>query len=381
MLFAKTSKNFIGKREITQVNKELYTVIIGTGCYIPEKVIKNSDFQNHVFYELNGTRIEKSTKEITQKFEEITGIKERRYVTNGLLTSDISFLAAEQAIESASIDKESLDYIICAHNFGDIRPGNRRIDLVPNLAARIKYKLRIKNPKTVAYDLPFGCPGWLQGLIHADCFIKTGLAKRVMVIGGEILSRVCDPHDRDSMIYSDGAGATILEGMYTGGDAGIISHSTRSDTYKHCHLLTMERTNNPDHQGEDLYLKMHGHSLYKYALKAVPELIKESIDKAGLSIEDIDRVLLHQANEKMDVEILKRLFRLYGIKNLSTEFISHILPMSISWLGNSSVATIPTLLDLILKHKMEKYSLSKNDTTIFASVGAGMNANSIVYRF
>jgi len=363
------------------VNKELYTVIIGTGCYIPEKVVKNSDFHNHVFYELNGTRIGKTTKEITQKFEEITGIKERRYVTNGLLTSDMSFLAAEQAIESSKIDSESLDYIICAHNFGDIRPDNRRIDLVPNLAARIKYKLHIKNPKTVAYDLPFGCPGWLQGLIHADCFIKAGTAKRVMIIGGEMLSRVSDPHDMDSMIYSDGAGAAILEGQDTGGEAGILSHSTRSDTYEHSHLLKMGESNNPDYWGKELFLKMHGHKLYKYALKAVPELIKESIDRAGLSIEDIDRVLLHQANEKMDVEILKRLFRLYGIKNLSTEFISHILPMSISWLGNSSVATIPTLLDLILKHKMEKYSLSKNDTTIFASVGAGMNANSIVYRF
>lgn len=363
------------------MDKKLYSFIIGTGGYIPEIVVKNSDFQNHTFYDLNGNRIDRSPEEITRKFEEITGIKERRYASDDLLTSDISYFAAKTAIETAMIDKESLDYIICAHNFGDIKPDNRRTELVPNLAARVKYKLRIKNPKTVAYDLPFGCPGWLQGLIHADCFIKTGLAKRVMVIGAEILSRVCDPHDRDSMIYADGAGAAILEGRDTGSEVGIISHSTRSDTYKHCHLLTMGRSNNPDYPGDDLFLKMRGHTLYKYALKVVPECIKESIDKAGLSIEDIDRVLLHQANEKMDVEILKRLFRLYGIKNPSPEFISHILPMSISWLGNSSVATIPTLLDLILKNKMEKYSLPEHDIIIFASVGAGMNVNSIVYKF
>lgn len=361
--------------------KQRYSVIIATGSYIPEKVVRNSDFLDSVFYGLDGTRIEKSAEEIAKKFEDITGIKERRYVTDGLLTSDISFFASEQAIESSKIDRESLDYIICAHNFGDVRADNKRADFAPSIAARVKNKLRIKNPKTVAYDLPFGCPGWLQGMIHADCFIKTGIAKRVMVIGGEMLSRVSDPHDRDSMIYSDGAGATIVEGQDTGGERGILSHSARSDTYIHSHLLKMGKSNNPSYQGEELFLKMHGHKLYKYALKAVPALIKECIDKAGYSIEDIDRVLLHQANEKMDIEILKRLFRLYGINNPEQAYISKILPMSISWLGNSSVATIPTLIDLILKNKMKKYSLSKNDLTVFASVGAGMNANSLVYKF
>jgi len=363
------------------VESKKNTVIIGTGCYIPEKVIKNSDFFNHDFYDLDGTRINKTPEEIIEKFEEITGIKERRYVTDNLLTSDISFFAAEQALESSKVDRESLDYIICAHNFGDVRHDNNRVDLVPSIAARVKNKLRIKNPKTVAYDLPFGCPGWLEGMIHADAFIKTGIAKRVMIIGSETLSRVCDPHDRDSMIFADGAGATIVEGRDTGGEKGIVSHSTRSDTYNHCHLLTMGKSHNPGYKGDELFLKMHGHQLYKYALKVVPTLIKESIDKAGLGIEDIDSVLLHQANEKMDIEILRRLFRLYGIRKPASDLISKIMPMSIAWLGNSSVATIPTLIDLILKHKMVDYSLSEGDIAVLASVGAGMNANAIVYKF
>jgi len=363
------------------MSEEKYSVIIGSGCYIPEKIVKNSDFLNHVFYETNGEKIEKPGSEITEKFEEITGIKERRYATDDLLTSDIAFFAAEQAIQSAGIDMESLDYIICAHNFGDVRPGNRRSDFVPTIAARVKNKLRIKNPKTIAYDLPFGCPGWIQGMIHADCFIKTGLAKNALVIGSEILSRISDPNDRDAMIYSDGAGATIIEGRKTGKKTGILSHATRSDTYRHSHMLRMEESRNPNYQANDLFLTMEGHRLYKYALKTVPVLVKESIDNAGLSIEDINLVLLHQANEKMDIEILKRLFALYGKKDLDPDFITKILPMSISWLGNSSVATIPTLLDLILKGKMEGYSFSKNDIVVFASVGAGMNINSIVYRF
>ena len=104
-----------------------------------------------------------------------------------------------------------LDYILVAHNFGDVTEDNRRSDFVPTLAARVKHKLGIENPTTIAYDLPFGCPGWLQGVIQADYYLRSGDAKRVLVIGAETLSRVCDPHDRDSMIYADGAGAILLE--------------------------------------------------------------------------------------------------------------------------------------------------------------------------
>ncbi|MFC2131148.1 3-oxoacyl-ACP synthase III family protein [Bacteroidota bacterium] len=363
------------------MNEDIYSVIIGTGSYIPEIVVKNDNFLKSIFYEQDGRKIEKPPEEITEKFEEITGIKERRYVTDELLTSDISYLAGKEAIESADIDKESLDYIICAHNFGDVRPDNKRSDFVPSIAARVKNKLKIINPKTIAYDLPFGCPGWLQGMIHADCFIKTGIARRALIIGGEILSRISDPHDRDSMIYSDGAGATIIEGQETGGEAGILSHATRSDTLTHSNMLNMNISSNPDYVGNELFLKMHGHKLYKYALNTVPGLVKESIEKAKLSIENIAKVLLHQANEKMDVEILKRLFELYGIKDIMADFIKRVLPMSISWLGNSSVATIPTLLDLITKDKITGHSFGKSDIVVFASVGAGMNINSMVYKF
>src|SRR5690606_26513792 len=130
-------------------------------------------------------------------------IAERRYVTDGLVTSDIAYFAALSAIESAAIDKESLDYIIVAHNFGDVRHDNNRSDIVPSIASRVKQKLEIENPRTVAYDVTFGCPGWLQGIIQADYYIKSGDARRVLVIGAEVLSRVCDPHDRDSMLYAD----------------------------------------------------------------------------------------------------------------------------------------------------------------------------------
>ena len=105
------------------------------------------------------------------------------------------------------VDPETLDYVIVAHNFGDVQADRLRLDFCPTLAARIKERLRIKNPSCVAYDLPFGCPGWLQAVIQADYFLRSSDAARALIVGAETLSRVSDPHDRDSMIYADGAGA------------------------------------------------------------------------------------------------------------------------------------------------------------------------------
>ena len=187
------------------MNSEFFSVITGTGSYIPKKQVRNEDFLSNEFYDVHGTKLNKTNREIIDKFQEITTIAERRHVTDDLVTSDIAYYAALDAIESANIDKEELDYILVAHNFGDMTYGSNRSDIVPSLAARVKYKLEIENPSTVAYDLPFGCPGWLQGAIQADYFLKSGDAKKVLVIGAEILSRVSDPHDRDSMLYADGA--------------------------------------------------------------------------------------------------------------------------------------------------------------------------------
>ncbi|MBN2732842.1 MAG: ketoacyl-ACP synthase III, partial [Balneolaceae bacterium] len=163
------------------MNNHMYAVVKGTGSYIPTRTITNEDFLNHTFFDSDGKPFERSNKEIIQKLEEITGIKERRYVTDDLLASDIAARAGKQAIDDAGIDPESLDYIIIAHNFGDIRADNLKVDMVPALASRVKAKLEIDNPQCIAYDLPFGCPGWLQGMIQANCFIKSGEASRALI--------------------------------------------------------------------------------------------------------------------------------------------------------------------------------------------------------
>jgi 3-oxoacyl-[acyl-carrier-protein] synthase-3 len=358
------------------MQNKIYSIINGSGSYIPEKIVHNTDFLSHVFYDSEGKIIEIPNEELIKKFKKITNISERRYLENGYVTSDIAFIAAEKAINSSGIDPETLDYIIVAHNFGDVKADNSRSDIVPSLATRVKNKLRIKNPGTVAYDIIFGCPGWLQGVIQADYYIKSGDAKRVLVVGSEVLSRVSDPHDRDSMIYSDGAGAVIFEGKESDEPVGILSHSARSDTYTYSNLLWMSKSYNPDSSDKEIYLKMNGRKLYEYALSYVPQVVKNCIEKAKLTIDKISKVLIHQANEKMDEAILQRLFALYEKIKIPTG----IMPMIIDKLGNSSVATIPILLDLILKGKMDTHELNAGDNIIFASVGAGMNVNAVAYK-
>ncbi len=358
------------------MSEKIWSVITASGSYVPKVIVKNQDFLNNVFYDPDGKRFDKSQEDTIEKFRQITDIEVRRYVTDNLVASDIGYFAARDALDSSEIDKESLDYIIVAHNFGDIRPNNRRTDLVPSLASRIKHKLGIENPYTIAYDLPFGCPGWLQGMIHANYFIKAGDIKRALVIGAETLSRICDPHDRDSMIYSDGAGAVVLEAVTGDQSMGVLSHKTRTDTLNHAFMLWMDKSNNPDFGSNDLFLKMNGRKLYEYALKTVPPLIKETLDLAQLSVNDIVKIIIHQANAKMDDAMLKRLFALYGEK----EIPSDIMPMTINFLGNNSVATLPILYDLLKKGKMGIQQCRRGEHIVFASVGAGMNVNAMVYK-
>jgi len=357
--------------------KKLYSVFTGTGSYVPSKRIVNDYFHDCEFYDSTGEKLSTPNEEITHKFEEITTIAERRYAEDNEVTSDLALVAAERAIEAAGIDKEELDYIIFAHNFGETRSDNIQVDVLPTLAARLKQKLGIANPSAVAYDVLYGCPGWVQAVIQADYYIRSGDAKKVLVVGGDVLSRVSDPHDRDSMIYADGAGAAIMEGVESEVPVGILGHNSRSDALEYVNMLRMGYSYNPKlAETKNFYLKMNGRRLYQYALEYVPQAIKAGLDKLNLHVNDVHKVLIHQANGKMDDAILKRLFKLYGMKEVKET----IMPMTISWLGNSSVATVPTLLDIITRNEMEGHSISSGDNVVLASVGAGMSINSIIYR-
>jgi 3-oxoacyl-[acyl-carrier-protein] synthase-3 len=347
--------------------------ITGIGSYIPSGIARNDQFENHDFYTEDGSRFGHENEVIIEKFKAITGIAERRYIDDNLTTSDIASLAAEKAIADSGIDPETLDYIIVAHNYGDVKHGTGQSDTVPSIASRVKHNLKIKNPSCVGYDVLFGCPGWIEGVIQANAFIKSHIAKRCLVIGAEALSRVVDQHDRDSMIYSDGAAAIVLEN--TDSDSGILAHVSATHTYDEAHFIYFGESNNQELTDARKYIKMYGRKIYEFALNHVPDAMKACLDKSGIPIQELKKVFIHQANEKMDEAIIKRF---YGLFDQNPP--AHVMPMTIDKLGNSSVATVPTLYDLVLNGKLEGHKVNTGDIVMFASVGAGMNINAIVYR-
>jgi 3-oxoacyl-[acyl-carrier-protein] synthase-3 len=352
------------------------SIITGTGSYIPDLVVGNNSFIDTQFFGKDGIRLYQSNKVTIEKFSMVTGIEERRYARPDQNTSDLAHLSAVEAIAAAQIDPESIDYIIVAHNFGDVAVGTNRVNQVPSLASRVKSQLGINNPDCVAYDLTFGCPGWVEAIIQANYFITSGDATRCLVVGAETLSRIVDVHDRDSMIFSDGAGAVILEAT-NANTGGILAHKTQTHAVNYSSALGMAGSFFP--YGKDkneLFIKMHGRKVYEFALTHVPNVIKSVLDKAEITIDKVSKVLVHQANEKMDRAILERLFKLCG----KDEVPDGIMPLTVNRYGNSSVATIPTLLDLLMKGRLDDHSVSPGDIVIMTSVGAGMNVNAIVYQ-
>lgn len=350
------------------------TKIIGVGNYIPSQTITNLFFDKHHFLDESGEALKQNNATIANKLKEITGIEERRYASPDQVTSDLGLIAAKAAIADAKIDLESIDYIIFAHNFGDVRFGTIQSDAVPCLASRVKHELGIENNFCVAYDVLFGCPGWIEGMIQANAFVKAGIAKRCLVIGAETLSRVVDIHDRDSMIYADGAGAAIVE--LSTDDSGIKSHVSASFTLKEKDFLYFGKSFNTQSCPDTKYIKMNGRKIYEFALLNVPGAMKKCFDESGYTIDQLDKIIIHQANEKMDEAIVNRFFQLYD-----APVPEHIMPMVIHKLGNSSVATIPTLLKMILNGELPEHKIEKGNIVLFASVGAGMNVNAFVYKF
>ena len=353
----------------------IHSRISGTGTFIPSLKKLNADFINEAFLNADGSDFAADNADIIEKFKAITGIEERRYATDDFNTSDLAYLASVKAIEDAEINPEELDYIIFAHNFGDVSKDSVQSDILPSLATRVKFKLGIENPNCVAYDILFGCPGWIQGVIQSQAFIKAGIAKKCLVIGAETLSRVVDKFDRDSMIYSDGAGACIVEATNEQ-TSGILSFADQTFAKEEAYYLFFGESYNKNSEGNTRYIKMLGRKIYEFALSNVPLAMKSALDKSGVAIDDVKKIFIHQANEKMDEAIIQRFYRLY-----KKRVPEGIMPMSIHELGNSSVATVPTLLDMVIKNQIPNQQIEKGDVFILASVGAGMNINAIVYKY
>lgn len=355
----------------------MQAVITGTGRFVPENITLNDDFGRHDFYDADQQPIKGAAPEIIRKFEQVTGIAARRYADAEMNASDMAVLAGDSAIRDAGIDKESIDQLIVAHNFGDVDVHTVQSHAVPALAARVKAALGIRNPACVCYDLLFGCPGWIQGLIQSHAFIRAGMANLCLVIGTETLSRVIDKHDRDSMIFSDGAGAAVVAAGRGGPDRpGILGFAVQSYAAEEAGYINTGRSYFPGSDPATRYLKMQGRKVYEFALKIVPQAMRTCLEDSGVGIEEIKKIFIHQANEKMDAAIIRAFYQLFGIQKAP----ELVMPMNIRELGNSSVATVPTLFDMVRKGALPEHSVAPGDIIMFASVGAGMNVNAVCYR-
>jgi 3-oxoacyl-[acyl-carrier-protein] synthase-3 len=352
-------------------------VIAGTGSVLPEVVVPNSAFLQNEFMDDNGNPFPNANEVIIQKFQQITEIEERRYVRPDQNSSDIGAEAGLKALADAGWNPEELDLIIVGQNFGDIDPGTRRIDQMPSIASRIKEKLGIANPNAVAFDVLAGCPGWIQGVLVSNAYLKAGMATKALVIGTETLSRVVDQHDRDSMIFADGAGAACFELQAESNGAGILGTAAVSYTKEEAYYLKSLPSVNPAGDPNERLIRMKGRKIYEFALKYVPDAMKAALDHAGVHLKDVSKIFMHQANAKLDHGVGERLYKLYGMQ----ADLDGVMPMSIQWMGNSSVATVPTLLDRVRHEQYQGHEVKPGDIALFASVGAGMNINAFVYRF
>ncbi|MCF3110876.1 ketoacyl-ACP synthase III [Niabella sp. CC-SYL272] len=351
------------------------SIITGAGAYIPGEIQKNDDFKDHVFYESSGVPVVAGTCVVIDKFKLITGISERRYAPAHINASDMAAAAGWQALTNSGIDPETLDQIVVAHNFGNVTYGTLQSQNVPTLASNVKHILGIHRPECIAYDVLVGCPGWLHAVIQSHAWFTAGMAAKVLLIGTETLSRVLDASDRDSMIFADGAGAIVMEYQPEApGQPGILGCCAQTHSIEEVDYINMGSSYKQN--GSDaLFIKMKGRKVYEYALKHVPLAMKACLDKSGIHIREVKKILIHQANEKMDEEIVNRLYGLYDATPPQD-----VMPMSIQWLGNSSVATIPTLYHLIRSNKVAGHTIADGDIILFASVGAGMNINAVCYR-
>jgi 3-oxoacyl-[acyl-carrier-protein] synthase-3 len=343
---------------------------------IPELLVPNSHFESSEFYDHGGARMEKSGAEIVAKLEAITGIRERRYIPFEQDSIQLMTDASRLAVEDARLSVNDLSGIIVAHNAGNMIPDTGAFHTVPNLAAALKHELHSTNHNCFAYDVLFGCPGWLQGIIQAHHAIQCDGAEHILVTGLEVASRLLDPHDPDSMILADGCGACVISRSDIG-NRGLVSHATFSHAMDDNRIIYLGPSNKPGVEGS-CYFHMNGRAVYKYATEWVPKVIKSALEKATLNATDIDLFLFHQANAKMLEAVAANLADLCDV---SSETFEGKIPTTIDFLGNTSVATIPTMLDLIRKKRLGAYEIREDDVVVMASVGAGMHCNAIVYRF
>lgn len=321
--------------------------IIGTGRFLPEKILTNADLERMV---------ETSDEWITTR----TGIKERHLVEKGTATSDIATLAAKDALKSAKFNPEDIDLIIVATITPDMQ--------FPATACFVQAKLGAKN--AAAFDVSAACSGFIYAISVAESMIKSGQYKNALVIGAEVLSSIVDWTDRNTcVLFGDGAGAVILAPVSEG---GILSTHLGSNGNE-AQLLslpaggsampaTIETVNNKMH-----YLKMSGNEVFKLAVKAMADAAEKAAKKAGISsIDQLDLIIPHQANMRILLAVANRL-----------KISENKLFLNVAKYGNMSSASTAVALDEAAKTGRIK----KGDNIILVAFGAGLTWAACVIKW
>lgn len=330
---------------MAEINKAVG--ILGVGSYVPEKILTNKDLEEFV---------ETSDDWIVER----TGIRERRIVESNVTTSDLAAHAAERALLSAGVTADQIDLIIVATATPDMA--------FPSTACLVQDKIKASN--AAAFDLSAGCSGFVYGLVTGSQFIKTGLYKKVLVIGAETLSKILDWTDRNTcVLFGDGAGAVVIGEVPTG--YGILGVELGADG-SGGELLkipgggsripaTIESVSQRMH-----YLQMSGSDVFKFAIKIMGEAAVKALDNAGLENKDIDCLIPHQANNRIIQSAAKRL-----------KAPMEKVMVNVDKYGNTSAASIP----IAMVEALETGKLKKDDIVVLVGFGAGLTWASCVMKW
>lgn len=289
--------------------------IISTGSYLPEKILTNDDLEKIV---------DTSDTWITER----TGIKERRIAADDQSASDLAYFASKTAIERAGITVDSIELIIVATISGDMQ--------IPATACFLQHRLGAVNAS--AFDINAACSGFIFGLSLVQAYIESGLYKRILLVGTEVLSKFTDWEDRNTcVLFGDGAGAVIIEPSK--GESGIVSVEIHSDGSMSEILNLPGGGSRTPASCESVdsrlhYIKMKGNETYKVAVRAFERLAKNALEKNNLSIEDIALFIPHQANSRIITATANRI-------GLPMEKVM----MNLDKRGNTSAASVPMALD------------------------------------
>jgi 3-oxoacyl-[acyl-carrier-protein] synthase-3 len=322
----------------------LRSVVLGCGSYLPRQILTNAEL---------ASRIETSDEWIVQR----TGIKQRHIAAEGEFTSHLAIKAARAALEHAGVDAQSIDLIVLATSTPD--------NTFPATAVAVQNGLGIHHG--AAFDLQAVCSGFVFALATADNFLRGGAYKRALVIGAETFSRILDWNDRGTcVLFGDGAGAVVLEAQQQPGaasDRGILTAHLRSDGQ---HKSKLYVDGGPSSTQTVGYLRMEGREVFKHAVGMITDVIVDALNATGLSVEDIDWFIPHQANKRIIDASAHKL---------------HIAPqkvvLTVDRHGNTSAASIPLALDVAVKDGRVK----NGDLLLLEAMGGGFTWGSVLLRW